>query len=169
MYICRPVYTCKWCVLAHWIFDLQICAHWKPSITIYHYFIYVPGALCSWNSRLKPEIRRRRGIFAQVDFENFSRERERKKKPPQNNNNNKTTTTTNQNGKKNNPRFFFLLKIVSETHKRLKRTLLNQTKQDRMQIFQGIFFKATNSTNTNKSLCCCQLGASRRMCARLTR
>ena len=33
----------------------------------------------------------------------------------------------------------------SKTHKRLNRTLFNQTKQDRMQIFEGILlFKATN-------------------------
>ena len=37
--------------------------------------------------------------------------------------------------------------------KRLKRTLFNQRKQDRMGIFEEIlFFKATNNTKTNKSL-----------------
>ena len=49
----------------------------------------------------------------------------------------------------------------SKTHDRANRTLFNQTKQDRMQFFEGIFFfKATNNTKTNKSLSCCQLGAS---------
>ena len=58
----------------------------------------------------------------------------------------------------------------SETHERLKRMLFNQTKQDRMQIVEGIhFFKATNNTKTNKSHSCCQLGVSRRtvVCTRL--
>ena len=36
----------------------------------------------------------------------------------------------------------------SKTHKRFNRTLFNQTKQDRMQIFEGIlFFKATNNSS----------------------
>ena len=35
-----------------------------------------------------------------------------------------------------------------------------------MQIFQGIlFFKATNNTETNKSLSCYRLGSSTRLCA----
>ena len=39
-----------------------------------------------------------------------------------------------------------------KTRKRLKRTLFNQTKRDRMPIFEEIlFFKATYSTKTNKS------------------
>ena len=42
----------------------------------------------------------------------------------------------------------------SKTHKkRSNRTLLNQTKQDRVRIFEGIlFFKATNNTKTTKLL-----------------
>ena len=57
-------------------------------------------------------------------------------------------------------------KVTSETRKRLKWTLFNHTKQDRMQSFEGIlFFKAMNNTKTNKSLVCCQLGSCRRMCA----
>ena len=40
-----------------------------------------------------------------------------------------------------------------KTHKRLKRTLCNQTKQDRMPVFEEIlFFKTTNNRRTNKSL-----------------
>ena len=55
-----------------------------------------------------------------------------------------------------------VLKNWSKTQRRLNRTFFNQTKQDWMQIFEGIlFFKATNSTKPNKSLSCCQLGASR--------
>ena len=55
----------------------------------------------------------------------------------------------------------------SKTHKRLNRTLVNQRKQDRMQIFEGIlFFKATNNIKTNQSHSCCQMGASGRMCQR---
>ena len=48
---------------------------------------------------------------------------------------------------------------------RVKRALFNQTKQDRMQLVEGIFFfKATNNTKTSKSLSCYQLGSSRRTC-----
>ena len=43
-----------------------------------------------------------------------------------------------------------LLKKDPETHKRLKRTLFNQTKQDQMRFFKKIlFFKATNNAKTN--------------------
>ena len=39
----------------------------------------------------------------------------------------------------------------SGMYKRLNRTLFNETKQDRMQIFKAIlFFKAMNNTKTNK-------------------
>ena len=41
----------------------------------------------------------------------------------------------------------------SKTHKGLNRTLFNQTKQDRLEIFERILFlKATNNTKTNKQL-----------------
>ena len=44
----------------------------------------------------------------------------------------------------------------------LKRMLFNQTKEDRMQIFEEIlFFKATYSTKTNKSFIFCQLDSYR--------
>ena len=40
-----------------------------------------------------------------------------------------------------------------KTHRRLKRTIFNQTKRDRMRIFEEIlFFKATDNTKTNKSV-----------------
>ena len=56
--------------------------------------------------------------------------------------------------------------INEKTHKRLNRMLFNQTKQDGMQIVEGIlFFKATDNTKTNKSLSCCHLSSSRRICA----
>ena len=49
--------------------------------------------------------------------------------------------------------FLDLLVVVVKTHKRLKRVLFNQTKQDRMQIFKEIpFFKAMNNAKTNKLL-----------------
>ena len=52
----------------------------------------------------------------------------------------------------------------SKTHKGLNRMLLKQTKQDRMQIFEGILFsKAMNNTKTNKSRSHCQFGASGKM------
>ena len=48
-----------------------------------------------------------------------------------------------------------------QKHKMLHRTLFNQTKQDRKQISEGIpIFKATNNTDTNKSLSYSQLSAS---------
>ena len=56
----------------------------------------------------------------------------------------------------------FSLSSISETHRRLNRSLFNQTKQDRTHIFRRIlFFKTTNNEKTNKSLSCCSLGASR--------
>ena len=46
---------------------------------------------------------------------------------------------------------------VPKTHKRLKRMLFNQTKQDNIRIFEEIlFFKATYNTKTNNSLIFCQ-------------
>ena len=50
--------------------------------------------------------------------------------------------------------FYEVLYItVSKSHKRLKRTLINQIKQDRVRVFEEILFlKATNDTKTNKSL-----------------
>ena len=62
-----------------------------------------------------------------------------------------------------------VLKDISKTHKRLGWMLFNQMKRGTIQIFKGvIFFKATNNLKTNKSLSCCQLGASRGICGRLT-
>ena len=48
-------------------------------------------------------------------------------------------------------RNYFCSLQVDQKHKKLQRTFFNQTKQDRMQIFEGIFFKATKNTKTNKS------------------
>ena len=46
-----------------------------------------------------------------------------------------------------------ILKKDPKTHKRIKRMLFNQAKQDRKQIFKEmLFFKAINNTKTNKSL-----------------
>ena len=60
-------------------------------------------------------------------------------------------------------------KKIKNTQK-LNRTLFTQTEQDRVTVFKGILFcNATNNTITNKSLSCCQLGASRRMCVRPSR
>ena len=58
-------------------------------------------------------------------------------------------------------------KTTTKTHIRLERRLLNQIKQDKMQVFQGIpFFKGMNNTKTHNSLICCQLGSCSRKCAR---
>ena len=49
-----------------------------------------------------------------------------------------------------------LAEIRSKAHKRLSRTLFDETKQDRMQIFEGIlFFKTTNNTNTDNVAAAC--------------
>ena len=49
-------------------------------------------------------------------------------------------------------------RLDPETHKGLKRTVFNQTKQDRMRIFEEIlFFKATYNAKTNNSLIFFQL------------
>ena len=54
------------------------------------------------------------------------------------------------------------LYAISKIKKKKKKT----TKEDRMQIFEGIlFFKVTNTTKTKKSLICCQLGSCRRKSA----
>ena len=47
---------------------------------------------------------------------------------------------------------------VPRTHKRLRRMLFNQTKEDKMWILKEIlFFKATNNTKTNHKSFCRQL------------
>ena len=54
-----------------------------------------------------------------------------------------------------------------KTHRRLKRTLFNRTKQDRKRIFEQIlFFKAIYNTKTNNSLIFCQLDSCGRKRAR---
>ena len=65
--------------------------------------------------------------------------------------------------------WFVLLKKKKKTHKKSKQNaFFNQNKTK--PIFEGIlFFKATNSTKTSKSLSCCQFGAFQRdVCTRLT-
>ena len=61
----------------------------------------------------------------------------------------------------------------SKTHKRLNRMLLirrNKTRQKSLPLkyYCSLQRHKQYRVKANKSLCCCQLGASRRMCARLT-
>ena len=67
----------------------------------------------------------------------LKKQKNKNQKPPKQQTTTTTTTTTTTKQKNN-----------SQTNKRLNRTLFKQTKRDRMEIFEGIFFfKATTNTN----------------------